>query len=109
MNRFRAATLIAIFTVSLPTLGCTWVPLTDEGGMVRVLQASAVTECRKISTVKTTTSDRIIFARSERKVREELEALARNDAAEAGGNAIVPSTAVAKGRQSFDIYRCPDL
>jgi hypothetical protein len=93
----------------VPTSGCTWVPLTDEGANVRTLQGNAAADCQKISTVGSKTADRIlIFARSDRKMREELESLARNEAADPGGNAIVPIGTMANGRQSFDVYHCQD-
>jgi hypothetical protein len=95
--------------ITVPTFGCTWVPLSDEGGNVRVLQANAVADCQKISTISSRTADRVvIFARSDRKVREELESLARNEAADGGGNAIVPIGTMTNGRQSFAVYRCQD-
>ena len=105
--RFTSVVIMCAITAS--TLGCTWVPLTEEGRNVRILQASAAADCQKISTVSSKTADRVvIFARSDRKVREELESLARNEAADGGGNAIVPIGAMVNGRQSFDVYRCQD-
>jgi hypothetical protein len=103
----RITSVVIMCAITVPTLGCTWVPLTDEGGNVRILQANAAADCQKISTVSSKTADRVvIFARSDRKVREELESLARNEAADAGGNAIVPIGAMTNGRQSFAVYRC---
>jgi hypothetical protein len=93
--------------ITVPTLSCTWVPLTTEGGNIRIIQASAAADCEKISTVSAQTADRVgIFARSDRKVREELESLARNEAAVKDGNAIVPIETMTNGKQSFVIYRC---
>jgi len=87
--------------------GCTWVSLTDEGRGVQVLRAGETAGCERIGTVNANTTDRvIIFARSERKIHEELETLARNGASELGGDAIAPSDRASGGRQSFDVYRC---
>ena len=97
---------IIVMCIAGATLGCTWVPLTDGGGSVRIVEASAAADCRKISTVNSKTTERVVLARSDRKIREELESLARNEAAVMGGNAIVPIGAVEAGRQSFEIYRC---
>ena len=105
----RFTSVVIMCAIAAPTLGCTWVPLTDEGGNVRILQVSAAADCQKISTVSSKTADRVvIFPRSDRKVREELESLARNEAADGGGNAIAPIGAMVNGRQSFDVYRCQD-
>jgi hypothetical protein len=98
---------IAILALVLATSGCTWVSVTEEGEHVRVVRSSEVGGCEKLGNVSAKTTDRvIIFARSDRKVREELRALARNEATELGGNAIVPLGAPDEGRQSFDVYRC---
>jgi hypothetical protein len=94
--------------IALSMLSCTWVPLTEEGQNVRVLQANATAGCKKVGEIGSKTADRVvIFARSDRKVREELEFLARNEASDLGGDAIVPiGTPTTNGRQSFDVYRC---
>jgi hypothetical protein len=98
---------ILVLCVLAAGLGCAWVTLTPEGSGVRILQASQVAGCEKLGQVSSKTTDRIaIFARTERKVREEVTYLARNDAAEMGGDAIVPAGPLAGGRQSFDAYRC---
>ena len=91
----------------LPTVGCTWVPLTTEGQNVRVLDATNVADCQKLGvTTSKTASQVMIFSRTDRKVHEELESLARNEAAEMGGDAIVATGAPREGRQSFGVYRC---
>ena len=101
------ASALAMLSILGPTLGCNWVPLTSEGENVRVLQASAVTDCQKVGKVSSKTSDRIlIFARTDRKIREELESLARNEAVDLNGDSIVPIGTEADGRQSFEVYRC---
>ena len=107
MKSIESAISIAMFTILVSALGCNWVPLTSEGEHVRVLQARAVTDCQSVGKVTSKTSDRvIIFARSDRKVREELESLARNEAVGLNGNAIVPIGTEINGRQSFEVYRC---
>ena len=98
---------VFMLSVMLPTLACNWVPLTSEGEKIRVLQAGAVSDCQKVGTVTSKTSDRIIiFARSDRKIREELESLSRNEAVGLNGDAIVPIGTESGGRQSFEVYRC---
>ena len=101
-----AGTFIMVaFAVS--AVGCTWVALTPEGRNIGVLQDTEVTECQKIGKTTSTTATRVVFfPRGNRKVREELESLARNEAAEMGGDAIVPIETPVSGRQSFEMYRC---
>ena len=107
MKPIDIASALAMLTILGTTPGCNWVPLTSEGENVRVLQSSAVSDCQKVGKVSSKTSDRIfIFARTDRKVREELESLARNEAVDLNGDAIVPIGTEADGRQSFEVYRC---
>jgi len=88
-------------------IGCTWVPLTSEGENVRIRRASEVAACEKLGTTTSKTADRVVlFARTDRKVHDELESLARNEAAEMGGDTVVPTGPVSEGRQAFDVYRC---
>lgn len=109
VKRIRIASVVIMCAIAAIAPGCTWVPLSDEGAKVRILRADTAGDCQKISTISSKTADRVIFfARSERKMREELESLARNEAADSGGNAILPIGTMANGRQSFDIYRCQD-
>ena len=98
---------VFMLAVMLATLSCNWVPLTSEGEKIRVLQANAVADCQKVGKVTSKTSDRIIiFARSDRKICEELESLSRNEAVGLNGDAIVPIGTESGGRQSFEVYRC---
>ncbi len=106
MKQMRTLSSI-VCAVALCVSGCTWVSVTEEGKDVRVLQANATAGCEKIGNVSAKTTDHVtIFARSDRKIQEELESLARNEATELGGNAIAPVGGPVDGRQSFDVYRC---
>lgn len=107
MNRNEILSGIVVLAIAVLTLACTWAPLTPEGRSVRVLRASEVTGCLKVGKATAQTREQVVnFARSDRKVREELESLGRNEGAELGGDAIVPVGNPAGGRQSFDVYRC---
>jgi hypothetical protein len=96
-----------MLAIVLPAAGCTWVPLTAEGQSVRILDATDVAGCQKLGTTTSKTAAQVlIFARTDRKVHEELESLARNEATEMGGDALVATSTPTEGRQSFDVYRC---
>ena len=88
--------------------GCSWVQLTEAGSAIRVGTAEEVVSCEKLGTTRTKTSDRaLIFSRRHAKVDEELEFLARNEAAELDGDTVVPLGPTSDdGRRSFGIYRC---
>jgi hypothetical protein len=104
----RAMRYAAIAGVAALAGGCTWVKLTSPGELVRVGTVAQVASCKKLGATHTKTSTRVaFFARSAKKIDTELESLARNEAAEMGGDTVVAQgPASSEGRASFDVYRC---
>jgi hypothetical protein len=106
LRRIALANVIGLLAVLLGT-GCAWVSLTPEGETVRVLAPAQAAGCQGLGHTTSQTTGRVLmFARVERTVNEELDSLARNEAARMGGDAVVPRGAVEDGRRSFDVYRC---
>jgi hypothetical protein len=89
--------------------GCTWVEPTKEGQEVLLVKTFNVETCKHIGST-TSTVKHVIgpVTRSEDKVREELITLAKNHAAERGGDSIVAKGPVVNGSMSFDIFKCGD-
>ncbi len=84
-----------------------WVPLTPAGEKVRVASAAEVAACTKLGDVTANTKVTVgPLARDEAKAAGELEALARNDAATMGANAIVPTGPVDWDHRSYAAFRC---
>lgn len=101
--------LFILCTAAVYLAGCTWVEPTKEGEEVLLVKAFNVETCKHIGATTTSVKHNIgPVTRSEEKVREELITLAKNHAAERGGNSIVVRDPVADGAMSFDIYRCGD-
>jgi hypothetical protein len=101
--------VIALLLVTAAALagGCSWVSLTPGGEKVRVLEPEEVGTCRLLGKTTATTSAAVAgIGRSFPKVLEELERLARNSAADMGGDTIVPEGRVEDGRRTFGVYRC---
>lgn len=97
----------AAFMAVLGLSGCTWVEPTKEGAEVRVVEASEIETCRNLGTTNAFVKHKVgIIARSEEKVSEELVTLAKNSAAEKGGDSIVAKGPASEGSMSFDIYKC---
>lgn len=95
--------------VALCLSACTWVEPTKEGSEVSVVTASSIESCKKLGTTKTSVKHKVGFVtRSEEKVTEELTTLAKNRAAEMGGNAIVANGAASEGSMDFTIYKCAE-
>ena len=89
--------------------GCTWVKTTPEGEKVRVLEPSEVGSCKRIGQTTVTGKANVAgIERNQTKVAQELSTLARNSAADIGGDTVVPLTDIQGDRQIFAVYKCID-
>ncbi|ODU44542.1 DUF4156 domain-containing protein [uncultured Aquimonas sp.] len=98
-----AAALVAL----LPA--CTWVKIEPEAKQIRVVDASAdMSRCGPmLSEISVSVRDRVGFVdRNEIKVRDELETLARNQAAGGQGDTLKPLAEPMNGEQRFGTWRC---
>lgn len=87
--------------------GCSWVETTPEGNQVRVVPADRVTDCDHHGELTVYTKAAIAGVdRSASKIQEELESLARNEAATMNADTIVASTQIKNGRRTYQVYRC---
>jgi len=85
---------------------CSGLKLTDAGEKVRVLDPDEVTSCRELGRTNTTVTSKIIVDRPPEAISKELRIVARNSAANMGGDTIVPLTIVENGAQTFLVYKC---
>ena len=99
-----------IYALSLVFSGltaCTWVEPAKEGSEVTLVEASSVETCKKTGNNEFFCQTYAgIVTRSEEKVTEELITLAKNSAAEKGGDSNVAKGPASEGSMSFDIYTC---
>jgi hypothetical protein len=103
----KAGRMLAGAALAAALCACNWVPLTDGGQTVRVVPPTEVRSCESVGRTHAQTTDRVLlFARSEQTVEQELQSLARNEAAQMGGDAITAAGPIEHGRQTFDVYRC---
>lgn len=87
---------------------CSFVGLEPEAEVVRVLTADEAHACEVLGTSRVEVLDKVGFiARSEEKVEEELDMLARNAAAELAGNAVTAIGPIASGARKYQVLRCP--
>ncbi|MBI1422925.1 MAG: DUF4156 domain-containing protein [Gammaproteobacteria bacterium] len=102
----RIKSLILVAAV-LGLMACSWVKLTPSGEKVRVLSDAEVAHCKKLGKTTANVTNKVAgLERKEKIVQENLEVLARNAAAEMGGDTIVPIGLVQGGQQTFNVYRC---
>lgn len=103
----KARGVLASAALGAWLFGCNWVPLTDGGKGVHMARPAEVASCTSVGRTHAQTTDRVVlFARSDQKIQQELESLARNEAALMGGDAIAAAGPIERGRQTFDVYRC---
>lgn len=99
--------IMVLFVAGLFISACSWVELSEEGKKVRIVSIDNVKACKKLGKVTASLKHQIAgFDRSEKKVKEELETIARNTAIELKGDSLVPTSPIKKGKQTFDVYNC---
>ena len=70
-------------------------------------EAHEVLTCEKLGKTTVSLLDKVVGVdRSAEKVRGELETLARNSAADIGGDTVVAASEITDGKQAYDVYRC---
>lgn len=99
---------IAVSSLSAGLLsGCAMVELKPQGDKVRVLAPQEVGRCKELGRVVANTAAKIAFiARPRGDVQEEVYRLARNNAADMGGDTVVSIGPLIDGEQPFKVYRC---
>lgn len=86
--------------------GCTWVHMAPGADRVRVV-ADAPAGCEKRGEVEVSVKDNLLYyKRNPRKVRDELETLARNEAPGIGADTVQPLAPPTAGEQRFIAWRC---
>jgi len=98
---------LLVAALALTSSACTWIELTEGGTGVSVMQ-SAPADCKRLGqTASMTKSDIASIDRNRDKVALELQTLARNAAANMGGNVVVAQGEISEnGEQTFVIYKC---
>lgn len=100
--------LIALSATILTISGCSWVEVNPNASQVKLLTISDIQNCEKLGEIESTVLDKVGFIdRDKEAVVENLVDLARNEAVQMGGNALVPASKVKDGRMRFWLYQCP--
>ena len=100
-------TLLVSLLATAALGACTWVKPTGGGNAVRVAYDGNVSGCRDAGAISVSVTDKVAFYhRPDLKVRDELETLARNQAAEIPADTIKPNSEPRDGSQQFQAYVC---
>jgi hypothetical protein len=97
-----------LFVLCLPLAACSWGIKLDSGGeKVRTAWNGDVAGCRDVGKVTVSVLDHVgPMDRNGIKVRDELEVMARNEAATLGADTIKPIGDPRDGEQSWAAYHC---
>ncbi|MFZ5602351.1 MAG: DUF4156 domain-containing protein [Pseudomonadota bacterium] len=106
MNKRLVVPLLGTLFLS----ACNFVKLAPNAADVLVLKPYQARECEQLRRTTSQVMSKVWFvSRNEDSMAEELTILAKNTAVEIGGNAVVPDSAIAEGKQRFIIYNCPHM
>lgn len=99
--------LIPILMI-VPLAACSWGIKLDSGGSnVRVAWNDDVSACRDLGRITVSVLDKVgPMGRSQVTINDELEVMARNEAATMKADTIKPIADAAKGEQSWGAYVC---
>lgn len=99
---------ISILSVLALLQACSWVELTPEGEQARVLTSSQTLNCTRLGVTTVSMPDRLgIIPLNQKKVKAELENLARNSVADfKGADSVHALGEPQDGKQTFEIYDC---
>ncbi len=87
--------------------GCSFVTVDPGAEDVLVLEAERTNDCERLGQTRVSVATSIGFIkRGKPAISENLETLARNSAAEMGGDTITAETEVSEGKQTFGIFNC---
>ncbi|HQW81651.1 MAG: DUF4156 domain-containing protein [Rhodanobacteraceae bacterium] len=101
--------LIVSLVVVLPLLaaGCTWVEPDTAGKQVQVAYGKNLGSCTSKGDITVSVKYKVgVYRRNDLKVRDELESLARNEAARIGADTIQATDEPLNGEQRFGAYSC---
>jgi hypothetical protein len=98
--------LLTVLCCSASIVGCTIVHMAPGADRVRVVDG-APAGCERRGEIDVTVRDSLVFyERKGRKVRDELETLARNEAPGLGADTVQPAAPPVEGEQRWIAWRC---
>ena len=108
MNTKKTIAALAAGT-ALIVGGCSFVDVQPEAENVLVLGDERVRDCERLGRTRVSVATEIGFIkRGNRAIRGDLEVLARNSAADMGGDTVSPETEIQNGKQTYGVYDCVD-
>ncbi|MBX2809025.1 MAG: DUF4156 domain-containing protein [Cellvibrionaceae bacterium] len=104
MNALRTTTLSLLCLLG----ACTWVNENPAGQSVAIIASHTSKQCDVVGNIAVRTTHKLGFIkRRDKKVLQELQTLARNEALKLGANTLVADALPTDGKQSYTAYQCP--
>jgi hypothetical protein len=104
--RIRFPLPLATAALVLLASGCTWVKMAPGASSVKVVTADPA-GCEKRGEIAVSVASKVaLYRRNPLRVREELETLARNEAAGIGADTVNPLGDPVDGDQRYTAWRC---
>ncbi|HET7369328.1 MAG TPA: DUF4156 domain-containing protein [Gammaproteobacteria bacterium] len=100
--------MAAAASVTLLIAGCgNWIEVKPQARDVAILEPAQVASCQYLGKSEAAVLNEAGFLpRNPQAINADLVNIARNDAAQMGGNAVAPLSERDHGHQTFGIYRC---
>lgn len=101
-------TLLIPIVLAVLLGGCSWgIKLNDAGRQVQTDWTGNMSECKQLGKVTVSVADHLgPIDRNTIKVRDELEVMARNEAASMGADTVHPLAEPVDGSQAWGAYQC---
>ena len=98
---------VAVISLLAVSAACTWVKPKDGAEGVALVKPGLVSGCTKAGSVNVSTAKTVAgLRRKQDTVRDELLALAKNEALSLGADTLVSLTEIDAGKQTFEAYKC---
>ena len=98
---------LILLAMSLVLSGCSWVQPLPGADDVALMQIEDVAKCQKLGSTRAQTLNKVtMFERDQEAMRNELIALAKNEAVRMRGDTIVQLSELKDGTMEFGIYDC---
>lgn len=105
----RRYVIISLLTVTALAGGCTWVTPSPEtvGKKIAVVDGADVAHCRLMARTDLSVPDKLgTLQRVPEDMQNDLQTVARNQAAAAGDDTVAPLTTQVGGKQTWGLYIC---
>ncbi|MCC2624827.1 MAG: hypothetical protein K0R14_700 [Burkholderiales bacterium] len=106
MRKYKLAMLS--FTAVTVLTACSFVSLDPQARDVNVAEdAKSLAGCKSLGNTNVSLWSKADTFQSHTKTEEQLDTLARNQAATMGGNTVVPHPSAEAGQRTYSVYNCP--